>query len=132
MKTATPIQRARIRFTISQIVDAIRQGQFATPSGVSLFVTSGFSPYTVQNIAENLPMPPLVLHRDIQNRTLTYTILAGEALIAAIWKEAQLIKAGTPTYDVDRFWLYSVDIDFLDVDIETAKQTADRIREARW
>jgi hypothetical protein len=121
-----------MRFTISQIVDAIRQGQFATPSGVSLFVTSGFSPYTVQNIAENLPMPPLVLHRDIQNRTLTYTILAGEAVIAAIWREAQLIKAGTPTVNIDQFWRYDVDIDFLDVDIETAKQTADRIREARW
>ena len=132
MKTATPIQRARMRYTVAQIVDAVRQGYIGTTNEVISPKERGVCQFTLANIANNLPMPALVAHREHTKNGTKYTVLSGMPRVLAIWAEAQRIGSGAPTHDVVQFWGYEVYIDFLDVDIETAKQTADRIREARW
>lgn len=132
MKTTTPIQRARMRYTVAQIVDAVRQGYIGTTDEVLSPKERGVCQFTLANIANNLPMPALVFHREHTDKGFKYIVLSGMPRVLAIWAEAQRIGSGTPTFNIDQFWKYDVDIDFLDVDIETAKQTADRIREARW
>lgn len=125
------IERHRMRYTVAQIVDAVRQGTIVTADEV-LADEKGISAYTVRNVVENLRMPPLVLHRQVVGKAMKYTILVGAPLVLALVVEARRIKEGISTLNAGLFWSYTVDIDFLDGDMEKAKEDAERIRKARW
>ena len=120
-----------MRYTVAQIVDAVRQGTIVTADEV-LADEKGISAYTVRNVVENLRMPPLVLHRQVVGKEMKYTILVGAPLVLALVVEARRIKEGISTLNAGLFWSYIVDIDFLDGDMEKAKEDAERIRKARW
>lgn len=125
------IERHRMRYTVAQIVDAVRQGTIVTADEV-IADEKGISAYTVRNVVENLRMPPLVLHRQVVGKAMKYTILVGAPLVLALVVEARRIKDGISTLNAGLFWSYTVDIDFLDGDMEKAKEDAERIRKARW
>lgn len=130
------IERDRARFTVSHLVDAIRRG--------SPTISAEPCPLTIKNVVRNIAIPVVVMHRDISlEGTATYTVLSGESHLSALAEEAGRIRDGRSTLsldppeggsrldsEVDRFWLYTFDIEMLGGTLEEAKAIAKEIEEA--
>lgn len=89
-------------------------------------------------------MPVFVFHRSVSHEgDCKYTALSGEPRLAALFAEANRIETGcsnlskerhkgSPRSDceIDRFWLYNIDIEMLGGSLEEATLVAKEISEA--